>query len=101
MFFLIRHSQNCLCAETVLDNAIRGMVTVRLVIPRHTASLLVLHMVPPPIHSPEKVARATHTEISGNFHVCIQPEPAKQFYAINGIRDNLRSRSTENRHWAW
>jgi len=54
MFFLIRHSQNCLCAEPVLDNAIRGMVTLRLVIPRHTAPLLVLHMVPPRIHSPKR-----------------------------------------------
>jgi hypothetical protein len=75
--FLTRLSHMRLYAEPALDNAVSGMVTVRLVIPLHTAPFLFLHRVPPIIHSPQKIARATHTEMSRNVNVCIQPEHVK------------------------
>ena len=51
LFFFIRHADKCLCAEPTLDNAVRRMVEVRLVIPQHTSPLQFLHMVRPPVHS--------------------------------------------------
>lgn len=76
--FFIRHSDKCLYAESALDNAVKRMVTARLVIPRHTSPLLFLHRVPPPINSPKRKQEQGIPECQENFMSVYSLNPKKK-----------------------
>ena len=77
LFFFIRHSDKCLYAEPALDDAVRGMVTARFSHPPAPCPFTIPTYCLSTSSFAQKMARKTHTEMSGNFHVCIQPEPVK------------------------